>query len=259
MYTKYEVNGTTIIKFNADILTDKIKEKIDGLIVQICEGSNSFRLSAESRNTGIAKIKKELYKRIQSKSLDTQKGMISEFFIHLILNQENFKQDCLFFNMSERSIKKGFDGIYSLENELWIVDSKSGDCRTKNISHESKINEAYRSCKGLLDGTGTTNDIWAEAWNNVAHADVNANQTIKNIVQNYRLEAENGNHPTIDQMNIIPSSTIFTRKDSTYSFHSVYDFEGTETIHKQPKQKMILFHATNKMYIEFLRYLKEAV
>ncbi|MGL4562322.1 MAG: hypothetical protein ACRCVW_00515 [Brevinema sp.] len=160
--------------------------------------------------------------------------------------------------MVERSIKKGFDGVYSLNNKLWIVDSKSRDSRAQNISHNTKIDEAYNNLKGLLDGTGTTNDIWAEAWHNVSLADVNTNDSIKAILKKHRLSAENHNHPTIDQMNVIPCSTIFARNNNTYHTHSSFNFTGNEHIFMQPREGLVVFHATNKMYIEFLKYLKEA-
>ncbi|MGL4562321.1 MAG: hypothetical protein ACRCVW_00510 [Brevinema sp.] len=56
MYTIYKVKKIRIIKFNSDTLTDEIKQKIDKLIIQICEGSNSFRLGAEPRDISIAKV-----------------------------------------------------------------------------------------------------------------------------------------------------------------------------------------------------------
>ena len=48
MYNKYNIRGIPIIELNSDDLTVDIKQKIDDLIIQICEGSKSFRLSSSS-------------------------------------------------------------------------------------------------------------------------------------------------------------------------------------------------------------------
>ena len=194
---------------------------------------------------------------MEKKDIDTIKGMISEFFSHLVLNQEGFKQECLFFNMAERSIKKGFDGVYSKNLKLWIVDSKSGDCKTQNISHSNKLNEAYRSCKGMLAGQ-STNDVWAEAFHNVDTKSINTSKKIKDIVIENLLAYENHENRQIDQYNIIPCSTIFTRKSETYNTHSSQRLNGSESIFNRQYHSLIIFHSTNKMFIEFLKYLKEA-
>ena len=75
---------------------------------------------------------------------DTTKiGAVAEFFIHLFLRELGYKQEFLFYNLEERSIKKGFDGYFSQGETQFIVESKSGFESTRNISHKAKIKEAY--------------------------------------------------------------------------------------------------------------------
>ena len=178
MYEKYQVKNKPILKLNIDSLTDELKNKIDQQIIMICEGIDSFRFSETDLQDSIRTVKKDLYDRIITKSEKIQHGMISEFFIHLVLSQENIKQECLFFNMAEKSIKKGFDGLYSRDKVLWIMESKSGKHDTRGISHSKKINEAVLDLENKLRGQ-SSNDPWKEAYNNVSHADVQTTQNIK--------------------------------------------------------------------------------
>ena len=53
-------------------------------------------------------------------------GAVAEFFAHLLLNHKGYEQNFLYQNLEERSIKKGFDWVYSIEDELWLMESKSG-------------------------------------------------------------------------------------------------------------------------------------
>ena len=64
------------------------------------------------------------------------------------------KQEFLFFNLEENSIKKGFDGLFSKDSETFLVESKSGTILTKGISHRTKLKTAYTdSLSGRVDVT----------------------------------------------------------------------------------------------------------
>ena len=83
---------------------------------------------------------------------DIVKGSIAEFIVHLYLKACGFSQECLFKNLEEGSIKKGFDGYYTYSNEEWIMESKSGSIKTSGITHRAKIKEAYDDLKNKIDG-----------------------------------------------------------------------------------------------------------
>ena len=128
-YSEDSENNIQISVIDIEAITDELKEFIDENIHQICLGEDG----------NLSTIKLDLKKRIegwgdQNKTI----GSIAEFFVHLYLRYYGYKQECLFFNLEENSMKKGFDGLYSIENELWFMESKSGLITTSGITHASK-------------------------------------------------------------------------------------------------------------------------
>ena len=175
---------------------------LDSLIVEVCEG--------ESGST-VIQVKQSFLKFLATKDERTVLGAIAEFFVHLYLNDNGFKQEFLFFNLEEGSIKKGFDGYFSKGDEEYIVESKSGKSSTKNISHKSKIKEAYNDVKSNVEGTGkkSKNNPWRNAYNHASHIDVQCKGTIRKKIKNLSDLFDSGKFRAVDQFNIIPCSTIF--------------------------------------------------
>jgi len=86
---------------NVEEIDTKLKKLMDDNIVAICEGHTASDLKI---------IKEELKNYLEPKRNSTlEMGAIAEFFIHLYLNEIGFKQECIFQNLEEGSIKKGFN------------------------------------------------------------------------------------------------------------------------------------------------------
>jgi hypothetical protein len=185
---------------NIELLNDDLVELIDERIVSICEGCTS---------TDLGTIKKRLITFLTpKKGSTTEMGAIAEFFTHLYLNEVGFKQDFLFLNLEEGSIKKGFDGYYSRAGESWIYESKSGSGRTKGISHKSKIKEAHADLDGKITGN-TKNNPWQNAYSHANQLDVKSEPDIRKKLKKMADNFTNGNFDKIENFNIIPGSTIF--------------------------------------------------
>ncbi|WNY27138.1 hypothetical protein [Methanolapillus ohkumae] len=168
----------------------------DDYFVQICSGNSSSNLEF---------VKKEVKNLFHNKDEKWRCGAISEFFIHLYLNNVGFKQEFLYLNMEEGSIKKGFDGYYSLNNSEWIMESKSGSHKK---THNDKIKEAYSDIKNKVSGN-TPNNPWKNAYNHACHCDVGTAEDIKKNIKSLSDSFINKSFSTIDQFNIIPCATIF--------------------------------------------------
>lgn len=202
--TSFQVEVREITKGNflhliqVEKIDSKLKALIEKHIVDICEGDTG---------NDIKIVKAQLKTFLKSKKDSTiEMGAIAEFFLHLYLNEMGFKQECLFFNLEEGSIKKGFDGYYSLLNEEWILESKSGSINTANISHPKKVKEAYEDLEQKLIGN-VSNNPWNNAFN---HARVvNSSTDIKKNLKKLSNEFVKKKPQAIKKFNIIPSSTIF--------------------------------------------------
>ncbi len=196
-YSEDSENNIQISVIDIEAITDELKEFIDENIHQICLGEDG----------NLSTIKLDLKKRIegwgdQNKTI----GSIAEFFVHLYLRYYGYKQECLFFNLEENSMKKGFDGLYSIENELWFMESKSGLITTSGITHASKIKEAYNDVKTKIT-TDVSNNPWLNAYN---HARIVG--TKKNLRDNLKRLSDdfiNKQYQNIEDKNIIPCATIF--------------------------------------------------
>jgi hypothetical protein len=185
---------------------EEFKKIINDYVVLICEGESDSTLSS---------VKKRLRMFLESKDIRTRRGATAEFFIHLYLNNNGYKQECLFFNLEETSIKKGFDGFYSKGEDFYVVESKSGGAETKTISHLKKIKEAYSDLGKYFSGTSNKgkNNPWNNAYNHASHIDVGTKKSLRKKIAELREMYSNDQYMKIDDFNIIPCSTIYLQEN----------------------------------------------
>lgn len=152
-------------------LTDELKLEIRNRLVAVCYGVD--QLQSLSKIYSYRATVKEFVKRYKASndaSEDRKKGMIGELLVHIILEIEGrFTAASPFFNMEERSFKKGFDIVLfeSVTNELWIAEVKSGKKQKRQHNASSAIagliNTAKNDLKGRLNKQNTS--LWLNAIN----------------------------------------------------------------------------------------------
>ncbi|MGI5308920.1 hypothetical protein [Rheinheimera sp. WS51] len=186
---------------------------IDENLVEICEGESATLLS---------EAKLTFLDFLSNKDDTTKIGAVAEFFIHLFLRELGYKQEFLFYNLEERSIKKGFDGYFSQGDTQFIVESKSGFESSKNISHKVKIKKAYNDIVSTIGGASKKsakgqNNPWRNAYNHASHIDVGTKKSIRKNLKELSDLFDQGIYQNIENFNVIPCSTIFL--DDEWSAH----------------------------------------
>ncbi|WP_333661754.1 hypothetical protein [Acinetobacter sp.] len=235
-----------ILKVNT--YDEKLINLINKYLVRICEGEGS---------EGIVRVKKRLLGFILSKHDNTRMGAIAEFFIHLYLNDCDYKQEFLFFNLEETSIKKGFDGVYTKEDEMYILESKSGSEETEGISHINKLKDAYNDLRKYFDGTSSkgNNNPWRNAYNHASHGDIKAKDSLKKQIKTLANLYDDESYGTIEDYNIIPCSTIFLKDN--WSEILIDDFLGSiDELKKFSAKKIDLIVLTKLRLMNFIEFLK---
>lgn len=179
-----------------------LKKLLDSFLVSICEGSADSELTL---------VKTRFLNFLEDKTDITQMGAVAEFFAHLYLKTNNYKQEFLFFNLEEGSIKKGFDGFYSKNSETYLLESKSGSISSKSITHKNKLKEAYSDLAKYVSGKSDKgkNNPWKNAYNHASHSDVGTAKTIKDKIKKLQNLFDLKKFSEIKEFNIIPCSTIF--------------------------------------------------
>ncbi|MGF1784674.1 hypothetical protein L4D00_02585 [Photobacterium swingsii] len=176
---------------------------LDTSLVSICEGASDTELY-------IVKLKLKAF--LDTKDLNTRMGAIAELLAHFYLRGCGYKQEFLFSNLEEGSIKKGFDGYFSKDDQSFIVESKSGQISTSGMSHRAKLQESYNDIKKYVSGKSdkSNNNPWRNAYNHACHLDVNTEKTsiIKQIKEISDL-FDCGIFKKISEFNIIPCSTVY--------------------------------------------------
>lgn len=196
----------TVLEFNG--LNDELIEELDKNLVVLCEGEKS--------TSSLENVKKrivELFRNKESKknSVDYsnwEMGAVAELFIHLYMKSIGLKQECMYFNLEDRSAKKGFDGFYSSDRVHWVMESKSGSINTQNISHGAKLGEALSDLRDKFMGVGANNP-WRNAFNHASHIDVNSAEDIRLYLKQLSEEWTDGVYHDSDEFNVIPCSTIY--------------------------------------------------
>lgn len=168
-------------------LSDDIKGAIREQLSAICHGqdcTNSGRSLYNYKNTV-----KEFLRRYEVKSENIQIGMIGELLVHLILSYyfDEFKSVTPYFNMEERSIKKGYDVVLTEVNNpnLWITEVKSGKLHSNKSSNQTMNDLLGTAKRDLQERLNEENiSLWLEAING-AKVSFDSNNTMKSAVINW--------------------------------------------------------------------------
>jgi len=198
-----------------DDLDDTIKDKIRTSLSKICHG-----ISKSTTDRALYSYKetlKEFIKRYNLKTEDTKKGMIGELLSHIFILDvfPNFKTVSPYFNLEERSIKKGFDLVlYSQEsNDIWITEVKSGEQhknKTSNKTNKVLLDKAKNDLKERLNEDNST--LWENAING-ATISLEKYSDMKDAVNHILGDISDSvvkKEQTSDDKNVVLISSLFT-------------------------------------------------
>lgn len=243
---EYDIDETKkIIVIDIQDISIELEKEIDKYITEIWEGYADGEISD---------VKKEILKYLGKIEEEKKIGAIAEFFIHLYLKINKYNQYCLFQNLEEdKSFKKGFDGLYSINNENWLVESKSTEkIETK---HHSKILEAYNDLNKKVTGKGKNNP-WKNAYNHAGNRDLSVPDDVRNTIRKLSKLYVNGIYTTIDAYNIIPCSTKFFNvdEDKENKDNTVNEVENKIESFEFKKIKAICVNSkVADLFIQYLR------
>lgn len=205
----------TYCLFCINEFSDEIKNELRGHFAAICYGDDyaeNGRLMYSYRNTV-----KEFLKRYEGKTPEIKVGMIGELLIHLLMGIffDEYKVVTPFFNMEERSIKKGYDVVLTeVDNPtIWLTEVKSGQLhRNKNANQTMSdlLNTAKADLQTRLNEENET--LWHEAINGAKIA-FDTKNTMKDAVMNVLMswgdDAYSGINTSEDK-NVILSGVVFS-------------------------------------------------
>lgn len=242
-----ELNKNVTVHFlDIDTINQDFENLITSSIQHICGGKyTEFPLDY---------FKSKLKDFFEKKHADgrTARGAISEFILHVHLKTQSFEQECMFMNLEEGSIKKGFDGYYTIGEEQWIMESKSSN--DFKIKHEGKIREAYNGLKAMLEKK-TTNNPWHNAYNHMRTRDVNTRQSIVKEVRKFSEDFQKNKFQEIKNFNIIPCSTLYLGDTWTPINKDHLELKLLDLLKEFEYKKLYIICVNNKDYQQIINLI----
>lgn len=246
--TKQKINEKiSIAIIDIQEINSEFKNLIDNNLVFICEGNSGGDINT---------VKKDLVQLFENKDNKWKMGAIAEFFAHLYIRTQYYKQEFLYRNLEEDSIKKGFDGLFSKDNDFWLMESKSGSIKSKGITHKSKVKEAINDLSNKVKGTEKTNNPWKNAYSHASLIDVNASDSLRKDLKRLSDNFINGIYGDINDFNTIPCGTIFLDGEWK-AFESENILQDIKSLSKELYGKNVfVICVTQKTIDMFLEYIK---
>lgn len=196
-----------------DSFSAEIKELIRENITTICHGKSIASRSKNRITSNYENTIKELLVRLDTNE-KFQKGMVGELLTHILINYYYTEYYIIspFFNLEQRSIKKGFDIVLFSKKikDIFITEVKSGELnKSKDSSSATRslLNIAKSDLKTRLNKN-------VSIWQNALYAAIVAihgsnimNSVIELLEDTYR-EIISGNTQTSNK-NVIIVSVLF--------------------------------------------------
>lgn len=251
-------DGIYIIDSMSDDLRKLIKQKLS----EICYGVN--KVETGSNQFSLKNTAKEFLIRLGPINVDIdnkQKGYLGEFLTHIILGEnKNIEPLSLFFNLEERSPKKGFDLVFrNIKNDnIIIVEVKSGSrlCNQSSITQTAKalINKAKVDLTGRLLNPDDKSRLWNNALSHAISAVKNSNSekdAILKLLASLEAEAD-------DNQEIVLAAGVFGHTDELievqYISNLSKNLKEDELLNKICNQSsIVVIH--NDIYKEFYNFL----
>ena len=220
----------------------EIKDKINNEFVDIVSADPEYDLKP---------MKLEVKNFLAHKTDEQKHGAVAEFFAHIVLRELGYIQQCLFLNLEDNSMKKGFDGLYIFDSSFWIMESKSA---ITNKVHRDKIHEALDCISDSIEGR-TSNNPWKNAVNHVlCMENSKRDESIKKRIKRLSKDYLGNKFHKANEFNLIPVSTLFLSNVQTID-DMVKDINALllNSIYKN----IVVVCLDNYIYDEFLEYLEE--
>ena len=258
--------STTYKVFFVETLSLELQNEIRSYCNEICFGyQNASRAKIYPKNFEYEKSVKDFLDRLNKKSVEIQKGMIGEFLTHILIKHYflNYKISTPFFNLEEKSIKKGFDIVLvnNETNELWITEVKSGEKNKKNSSTkqiEILLNRAKDDLKKRLNSDN--NMLWQNAINGCL-VSMQETDDLKNVVLDLLYSYSNEMTEEINDSknkNIIASAVLFSEITDKFSIDTIKIISDKWNQSNQFKNVIIIAIQENT-YQEIINFMKSEV
>ena len=207
VFEEYAISDNVALTIiDIEKIDEAVKAVLDENFVLICEGNSGSSLST---------VKTRVKNLFSSKNPEWIMGATAEFFVHLYIRLTGFKQEFLFLNLEENSIKKGFDGFYSKDGLEWLMESKAGSINSKAVSHVGKVSLAMNDLSAKVSGKDKSgkrkrlNNPWQEAYSHASQYDVGTAVNIRKNIKQLADDFTTGNFRTIEEFNTMPCGTVF--------------------------------------------------
>lgn len=196
--------------------SDELKGLIRKHLSTICHGSHVSDYLENPMYNYQSTINSFL-ERYEKKAAETKKGMIGEFLSHIIITSlfDEYAIASAFFNLEEKSIKKGFDLLLFniVDNTVWITEVKSGNLHTSKTHDQTTtilLNKAKNDLIKRLDEQET--QYWHNAINHVraaVHDEADYRNVLLNILrEKHGKDAAAGEAKSQDK-NVVLISNLF--------------------------------------------------
>ena len=199
-----------------ETFSEIFKQEIRNRLAEVCHGVDQAKsgLTVYSYKSTVKEFIKR-YKTRKNASEDRKKGLIGELLAHVILEIEGrFITASPFFNMEERSFRKGYDIVLfeNSTNALWITEVKSGELQKSQKDSSNAaiglINTAKNDLKRRLNDPSIS--LWMNAMN-AAKLYMSDNNNQKDVVTKLLAQYtddKKGNNSS-NMFNVILSATLF--------------------------------------------------
>lgn len=200
-----------------DKFSDELKQELRERLVKVCYGTDQAQ--STSKIYSYKATVKEFIKRYNThddNSENRKKGMIGELLVHVLLElEERFQTASPFFNMEERSFKKGFDIILieSNTNDLWITETKSGSKHERHRTASSAIVGLINTAKNDLNRrlNEANESLWLNAINSAKvsmSSGSHQKEAVIKLLEQCADESVSGD-TTSNKFNVVLSGVLF--------------------------------------------------
>jgi hypothetical protein len=251
--------SSDILVFHIEKLSIELKNLIRSNLAIMCRGEEKFY-----RNPKLYSYDRTLshfMKRYNEKSRSTKKGMMGELLAHVIILEflKKMQPASIFFNLEEKSIKKGFDIVLfdNKEKELWIAEVKSGHAKEKESNSKNRLH-LQKARDDLAERLNEHNEtIWDNAINGATiylKSGSRCKNKVLELLDVALFEAEEKKDKSLDRNVILVSVLYKTLKDKV-SIEGVLKFHS-QVEKKKIFKKVISFSIQKETYEKIEEFLK---